>query len=90
MSKPHNFRSKEKNNSMPSGDAFQSAVFVVFLTTFNLPQLPLALFHLGVCLGRVYYMCHWLGDTIISTIIGSLLAKILLETSINGVLTSIP
>lgn len=64
---------------MPSGDAFQSAVFTVFLSTLNINLLPLMLFHLCVCVGRVYYMCHWVADTIVATLIGVLAAKLVLS-----------
>jgi membrane-associated phospholipid phosphatase len=78
MIKPHTFRKKEKNNSMPSGDAFQSAVYVTFLSTFGFNPLALLAFHSAVCIGRVYYLCHWIGDTLVSTCLGFLVAKILL------------
>lgn len=55
---------------MPSGDAIQSALFVCFLYHLGVPGLWLALFHVGVCLGRVYYMCHWVLDTVVSTVLG--------------------
>ena len=41
---------------MPSGDAFQSAAFITFLSIFGLNPLYLILFHIGVCVGRVYYL----------------------------------
>ena len=75
---------------MPSGDAFQSAVYVVFLSTFNFPFMALAGFHLAVCIGRVYYMCHWLADTMVSTVIGILVAKLLLQSQLNEFLATLP
>lgn len=63
---------------MPSGDAFQSAVFIVFLSTLEINPLTLMIFHLGVCLGRVYYMCHWIADTVVATVIGVVVAKLVL------------
>ena len=65
---------------MPSGDAFQSAVYVVFLSTFNINPLTLIAFHVAVCIGRVYYMCHWVADTMVSSIIGVLIARMLLRS----------
>lgn len=64
---------------MPSGDAFQSAAFITFLSTFSFNPFVLMLFHLGVCVGRVYYMCHWVADTVVATIIGTLIAKLMLS-----------
>ena len=64
---------------MPSGDAFQSAVFVIFLLELGLNPIFLAIFHIGVCVGRVYYMCHWVADTLVASIIGTLVAKMLLS-----------
>lgn len=55
---------------MPSGDAIQSALFVVFLHYLNVPFIYLIIFHIGVCLGRVYYMCHWIADTIVASFLG--------------------
>ena len=65
---------------MPSGDAFQSAVYVVFLSTFNINPLALIAFHVAVCIGRVYYMCHWVADTMVSSLIGVLIARMLLQS----------
>ncbi len=73
---------------MPSGDAFQSAVFVVFLHSLNINPFILVLFHLGVCLGRVYYMCHWIADTVVSTIIGVMVARLLLLIDLEPILQS--
>jgi len=56
---------------MPSGDAIQSALFVVFLHHWGVPLHFLIIFHVGVCLGRVYYMCHWIADTVVASILGS-------------------
>lgn len=64
---------------MPSGDAFQSAAFISFLSIFGLNPVYLILFHIGVCVGRVYYMCHWVADTVVATIIGTLVAKLMLS-----------
>lgn len=64
---------------MPSGDAFQSAVFTVFLSTLNLNPFMLLAFHLGVCIGRVYYMCHWVADTLVASIIGVVVARLVLS-----------
>ena len=65
---------------MPSGDAFQSAVFVVFMYYLKINPFGLFLFHLAVCIGRVYYMCHWIADTFVASLIGMLVGKMLLES----------
>jgi hypothetical protein len=62
---------------MPSGDSIQSALFVCYLYYLGVPAPYLILFHIGVCLGRVYYMCHWVMDTVVSTILGASIAYVL-------------
>lgn len=59
---------------MPSGDSIQSALFTCFLYSLGIPLPYLILFHFGVCLARVYYMCHWVLDTVVATILGSAIA----------------
>ena len=66
-----NLRNKEDGTfSMPSGDSAAAALFCYqYCTMMGLPAiymiLPL------VCLGRVYYQCHWIGDTIAGSIVGT-------------------
>ncbi len=55
---------------MPSGDAIQSALFVTFLHYLSVPIVYLLIFHIFVCLGRVYYMCHWIADTVVASVLG--------------------
>ena len=56
---------------MPSGDTSAAGV-LCFIVVYTV-QLPAIYFILPlVALGRVYYQCHWFGDTIIGTIIGTL------------------
>ena len=64
---------------MPSGDAIQSAAYVVFLSALGVNPLALLAFHLAVCIGRVYYMCHWVADTVVSSVIGICIARMLLQ-----------
>ena len=71
---------------MPSGDAIQSALFVVFLAHLGIPPLYLYFFHTGVCLGRVYYMCHWVMDTVVASLLGSLIGQMLLTVKIEEIL----
>ena len=63
---------------MPSGDSIQAALFVIFLYQMGIHPLLLIAFHLGVCIGRVYYMCHWVADTFVASILGSAIGQILL------------
>jgi putative flippase GtrA len=62
---------------MPSGDAIQSALFTNYLCLLGVPAPYLIIFHIGVCLGRVYYMCHWVLDTVVSTILGTAIAYVI-------------
>ena len=71
---------------MPSGDAIQSALFVVFLGQLGVPTVYLCIFHVGVCLGRVYYMCHWIMDTVVATVLGSLIGTMLLRVDMEEVM----
>ena len=66
-----NLRDKEIGTfSMPSGDTSAAAVFC-FLNAFIM-QLPAMYIILPlVALGRVYYQCHWFGDTIIGSFVGT-------------------
>jgi membrane-associated phospholipid phosphatase len=68
----YNFRSKETNLSMPSGDSAQAAAFWTFVNTqLGLP-LGLAVVMTGCTMyARVYFMCHFIGDTLVGAAIGS-------------------
>ena len=65
-----NLSDKESGTlSMPSGDTAQAAnwcvlTYLFYESYFSLMIIPL------VALSRVYFRCHWIGDTIIGTIIG--------------------
>ena len=64
-----NMRDLEHGKSMPSGDAaacafFCGIYFFVFGFTPILLMIPL------VSIGRVYVHCHWIGDTIVGSILG--------------------
>lgn len=63
---------------MPSGDAIQSALFICFLYYIKINIIYLIIFHIGVCLGRVYYMCHWIADTFIASILGGFIGYYIL------------
>ena len=56
--------------SMPSGDSAAAAVFCCLIAhelRFPLVYVILPL----VMMGRVYYHCHWFGDTIVGIMIGT-------------------
>ena len=56
--------------SMPSGDAAAAALFCyLYYSMLKLPAVYLIL--PLVMLGRVYYHCHWFGDTIVGVLIGT-------------------
>ena len=55
---------------MPSGDTSAAAVFcLINMAIMDLPAMYIVL--PLVALGRVYYQCHWFGDTIIGAIVGT-------------------
>ena len=77
------FRSKEKNCSLPSGDSIQATNFALTLffvaenynTYFSEQSLTcllpsMVLFVILVMLGRVYFMCHYILDTVLGVIMG--------------------
>ena len=68
---------------MPSGDSIQAALFVIFLYHLGVHPILIIIFHVGVCLGRVYYMCHWIGDTLVATVLGSFVGHLLLYLYTN-------
>lgn len=71
------FRTKETNGSMPSGDTAQAALLVFFIkynfvelyTILGEWQFALKLITL-VAFGRVFYHCHFFGDTIAGALLG--------------------
>ena len=66
-----NLRDKEVGTySMPSGDTSAAAVFC--LINYLVMQMPAIYLILPlVALGRVYFQCHWFGDTIIGSFVGT-------------------
>ena len=69
-------RAKENGTyAMPSGDATAAAIFCCLISIemgmpFIYILMPL------VMMGRVYYQCHWLGDTIVGFMIGTFWALV--------------
>lgn len=63
-------RAEAGTYSMPSGDVSAAALFCfLFAMILDLPAIYLIL-PLVMC-GRVFYQCHWFGDTIIGVVVGS-------------------
>ena len=56
--------------AMPSGDTSAAAVFCLLVAVEMGWPLIYVLMPL-VMLGRVYYQCHWLGDTIVGLLVGT-------------------
>ncbi len=79
-----NLRGHEINCSMPSGDTAQSAVFIGFCA-YNIPlfysfmgAFTFGLRHiLMVAAARVFYHCHFIGDTFVGCFIGLFVAYLL-------------
>ena len=66
-------RHKEKNCSMPSGDAMQSANFAVILIYYFNCYYGIILIPF-VMISRVYYFCHYVSDTVVGAIAGGLIS----------------
>lgn len=65
-----NMRDLEHGKAMPSGDSAAGAYFLtIYMLIFNQYELLMICLPL-VCLGRVYVHCHWIGDTIIGSLLG--------------------
>lgn len=65
-----NMRMLEHGKSMPSGDAAAATLLMsTYLFLFGNPW-PLLIVVPLVSLGRVYVHCHWIGDTIVGTMLG--------------------
>jgi membrane-associated phospholipid phosphatase len=79
-------RTRERNNAMPSGDTAQSAAWTSIFLWYMSASPSSALFGLAppfpwlwlvlavpplTAFGRVYYSCHWVGDTIAGAALGA-------------------
>ena len=72
-----NFRSRETNYSMPSGDSAQAALFYTFLgMNASIPLYLSALLTFLTMFSRVFYMCHYWSDTIVGAFLGSLICAL--------------
>ena len=80
----YNFRGRETNYSMPSGDSAQAALYWTFLVLHANCPLPIA----GICtfatmFARVFYMCHFWGDTVVGAALGVTVACILSSCALS-------
>jgi membrane-associated phospholipid phosphatase len=65
-------REKEEGTfSLPSGDSAACAL-MCFLYAHCMHVYVIYLILPLVCMGRIYYHCHWIGDTILGSIIGTI------------------
>ena len=76
-----NLRGRESNKSMPSGDTAQSAACAAFICLY-LPGI-FALFGgelfrmrliATVAMARIFYHCHFIGDTMVGALVGTTIA----------------
>ena len=77
-------RTRETNCSMPSGDAAQASLMTMFViinyqNCYKILGGPLGIsqFVMLVCFSRVWFHCHYLGDTMVGTFLGSFVASML-------------
>lgn len=65
------FRGREKNHSMPSGDSMQATIFWSLMAHFQIiPVWMAGLLALFTMFARVYYMCHYPTDTLFGAFVG--------------------
>ncbi len=79
-----NVRGKEIDCSWPSGDTAQAGIFVLYIL-LNQPflfekipggQLTLAIGVIHVAFGRIFFHCHYIGDTICGFLVSWFVAHI--------------
>ena len=84
-----NLRGREGNKSMPSADTAQSALCAAFIS-LNYPAFYAFMGGMGftlkliiaVAIGRVYYHCHFVGDCIVGSIVGTVVAYFVHEINL--------
>ena len=67
-----NIRRNEIDCSWPSGDTAQASIFAIYILLIQpfifekIPggQITLAIWILHVAFGRIYFHCHYIGDTV--------------------------
>lgn len=75
-----NFRGLETNCSMPSGDSAQAGLFWTFLVLHAGLSVPVGcICAFGTMFARVFYMCHYWGDTVVGVALGVAVAWLLCD-----------
>ena len=65
-------RGKEEGSfALPSGDSAACAL-MCFLYAHCLHIYVIYLILPLVCMGRIYYHCHWIGDTVLGSAVGTI------------------
>jgi membrane-associated phospholipid phosphatase len=65
------FRGREKNHSMPSGDSLQATLFWNLMAHFQVVSgWTAAILAFFTMFARVYYMCHYPTDTFLGAFVG--------------------
>lgn len=80
-----NMRKLEHHKSFPSGDASAAAFFLgIYVHVFGMNPIFMIIITLFVSLGRVYVFCHWIGDTVAGSILGSTVVYFLFSKAYFG------
>ena len=67
-----NMRKLEHHKSFPSGDASAASFFTaIYIHIFGVNIWFMVISTVMVSLGRVYVFCHWIGDTVAGSILGT-------------------
>ena len=89
-------RTRETNCSFPSGDAAQASIYGVFFlqyfpNTFMVVGGPIGAtqFVITVCFARVYYQCHYVGDTMFGVMVGVTVSLILVKLGMKDILVNL-
>lgn len=94
--RPIDMRGRENNNSFPSGDTIQAANWMMFHALY-FPALfdwlggPIfgVLYVTATACARVYYQCHWFGDTMLGALVSTLFHLVMYEVGFYNLLMSI-
>lgn len=77
-----NLRSLEAaTHAMPSGDSAQAALWSTLLYSWSGGDARVLLLLPAVMFGRVYFRCHWVGDTMVGSVLGGLAGALVLSLS---------
>ena len=89
-------RTRETNCSFPSGDAAQAALYMTFYMlnfphAFKLVGGPIGAmqFVVTVSCARVYFHCHYAGDTMCGALVGIVLCQLMFRTGLKAILQQV-